>query len=33
MGFMDKLRNRFTMGKGRAKQSVGRTTGDTSLEA
>jgi uncharacterized protein YjbJ (UPF0337 family) len=33
MGFMDKLRNRFKMGKGRAKQSVGRTTGDTSLEA
>ena len=32
MGFMDKLRNRFTMGKGRAKQNVGRATGDPYLE-
>ena len=33
MGFMDKLRNRFTMGKGRAKQETGRATGDPYLEA
>ena len=33
MGFMDKLRNRFMMGKGRAKQNVGRATGDRYLEA
>ena len=33
MGFMDKLRNRFQMGKGRAKQDVGRATGDPDLEA
>ena len=32
MGFMDKLRNRFTMSKGRAKQHVGRATGDPYLE-
>jgi uncharacterized protein YjbJ (UPF0337 family) len=32
MGFMDKLRNRFTMGKGRTKESVGRATGDPYLE-
>jgi uncharacterized protein YjbJ (UPF0337 family) len=32
MGFMDKLRNRFKMGRGRAKQSVGRATGDPYLE-
>ena len=32
MGFMDKLRNRFKMGKGRAKQNVGRATGDPYLE-
>ena len=32
MGFMDKLRNRLTMGKGRAKQDVGRATGDPYLE-
>ena len=33
MGFMDKLRNRFTMGKGRAKQDVGRATDNPDLEA
>jgi uncharacterized protein YjbJ (UPF0337 family) len=33
MGFMDKLRNRFMMGRGHAKQHVGRTTGDPYLEA
>jgi uncharacterized protein YjbJ (UPF0337 family) len=33
MGFMDKLKNRFQMGKGRAKQDVGRSTGDPYLEA
>ena len=32
MGFMDKLRNRFKMGKGEAKQNVGRATGDPYLE-
>ena len=32
MGFMDKLRNRFKMGKGRAMQNVGRATGDPNLE-
>jgi uncharacterized protein YjbJ (UPF0337 family) len=32
MGFMDKLRNRFTMGKGRAKQKTGRAVGDPYLE-
>ena len=32
MGFMDKLRNRFMMGKGRAKQNVGRAAGDPDLE-
>jgi uncharacterized protein YjbJ (UPF0337 family) len=32
MGFMDKLRNRFKMSKGHAKQGVGRATGDRSLE-
>jgi uncharacterized protein YjbJ (UPF0337 family) len=32
MGFMDKLRNKFTMGKGRAKQNAGRATGDPYLE-
>jgi uncharacterized protein YjbJ (UPF0337 family) len=32
MGFMDKLRNRFTMGKGHAKQDVGRATGNPRLE-
>jgi uncharacterized protein YjbJ (UPF0337 family) len=33
MGFMDKLRNRFKMGRGRVKQDVGRATGDPYLEA
>ncbi len=33
MGFMDKLRNKFQMGKGRSKQDVGRATGDPYLEA
>jgi uncharacterized protein YjbJ (UPF0337 family) len=33
MGFMDKLKNRLQMSKGRAKQDVGRTTGDPYLEA
>jgi uncharacterized protein YjbJ (UPF0337 family) len=32
MGFMDKLRNRFKMGRGRVKQNVGRATGDPYLE-
>ncbi len=32
MGFMDKLRNRLKMGKGQAKQNVGRATGDPYLE-
>ena len=32
MGFMDKLRNRFMMGKGRAKQKTGRAVGDPYLE-
>jgi uncharacterized protein YjbJ (UPF0337 family) len=33
MGFMDKLRNRFKMSRGKAKQDVGRATGDPYLEA
>jgi uncharacterized protein YjbJ (UPF0337 family) len=33
MGFMDKLRNKFKMGRGRAKQEAGRATGDPYLEA
>jgi uncharacterized protein YjbJ (UPF0337 family) len=32
MGFMDKLRNKFMMGRGRAKENVGRTAGDPYLE-
>jgi uncharacterized protein YjbJ (UPF0337 family) len=32
MGFMDKLRNRFQMGKGRAKTKVGQAAGDPYLE-
>ena len=32
MGFMDKLRNKLKMGKGRAKESAGRATGDPYLE-
>jgi uncharacterized protein YjbJ (UPF0337 family) len=33
MGFMDKLRNKFMMGRGRAKQDAGRVMGDRSMEA
>jgi uncharacterized protein YjbJ (UPF0337 family) len=33
MGFMDKLRNRFQMNKGRAKQHAGQAAGDPYLEA
>ncbi|HEY2578835.1 MAG TPA: CsbD family protein [Streptosporangiaceae bacterium] len=33
MGFMDKLKNRFQMGKGRGKRDLGRATGDPYLEA
>lgn len=33
MGFVDKLRNKFKMGRGRAKQNAGRATGDPYLEA
>jgi uncharacterized protein YjbJ (UPF0337 family) len=33
MGFLDKLKNRFQMGKGRGKENVGRATGDPYLEA
>jgi uncharacterized protein YjbJ (UPF0337 family) len=33
MGFMDKLRNKFQMGKGRTKQDAGRATGDPYLQA
>lgn len=33
MGFMDKLRNKLQMGRGRAKQETGRATGDPYLEA
>lgn len=32
MGFIDKLRNKFKMGRGRAKQNMGRATGDPYLE-
>jgi uncharacterized protein YjbJ (UPF0337 family) len=33
MGFLDKLKNRFQMGKGHTKQEMGRATGDHSLQA
>src|ERR1700759_431563 len=33
MGALDKLKNRFQMGKGHAKQDVGRATGNRSMEA
>lgn len=33
MGFMDKLRNKLMMGRGRARQDIGRATGDPYLEA
>ncbi|HEX4830990.1 MAG TPA: CsbD family protein [Trebonia sp.] len=32
MGFMDKLRNRFQMGKGHAKERAGQAGGDPYLE-
>jgi uncharacterized protein YjbJ (UPF0337 family) len=32
MGLIEKLRNRLMMGRGRAKQNVGRATGDPYLE-
>jgi uncharacterized protein YjbJ (UPF0337 family) len=33
MGFMDKLRNRFTMSSGKAKQKAGQAADDPYLEA
>lgn len=33
MGFVDKMRNKFKMGRGRAKENVGRATDDPYLEA
>jgi len=33
MGLMDKLRNKLQMGRGRAKQTVGRASGDPYLES
>jgi uncharacterized protein YjbJ (UPF0337 family) len=33
MGFVDKMRNKFKMGRGRAKQDAGRAMGDPYLEA
>jgi len=33
MGFMDKLRNKLQMGRGRVKQEAGRASGDPYLEA
>jgi uncharacterized protein YjbJ (UPF0337 family) len=33
MGFIDKMRNKFKMGRGRAKQDTGRAMGDPYLEA
>lgn len=32
MGFMDKLKNKMQMGKGRAKEEAGRKAGDPYLE-
>ena len=32
MGFMDKMRNKFKMGKGRAKENIGRAADDPYLE-
>ena len=32
MGFIDKMRNKFMMGRGRAKQDAGRAMGDPYLE-
>ena len=33
MGFMDKLKNRFQMGKAHGKQNLGRATSNPYLEA
>ena len=33
MGFMDKLKNRFQMTKGRGEERAGRAMGDQDLEA
>ena len=33
MGFLDKLRNRLQMARGRSKQETGRAAGDPYLEA
>ena len=33
MGFMDKLRNKLKMGKGRATENYGRATNDPYLES
>jgi uncharacterized protein YjbJ (UPF0337 family) len=33
MGFIDKMRNKFMMGRGRAKQDAGRATNDPYLQA
>jgi uncharacterized protein YjbJ (UPF0337 family) len=33
MGFLDKLKNRLQMSKGRSKQNIGRATGDPYLES
>ena len=32
MGFVDKMRNKFKMGRGRAKENVGRTIGNPTME-
>ena len=32
MGFIDKMRNKFMMGRGRAKQDAGRAMNDPYLE-
>jgi uncharacterized protein YjbJ (UPF0337 family) len=33
MGFMDKLKNKLQMGRGRVKENTGRATNDPYLEA
>lgn len=33
MSFLNKIKNRFQMGRGHAKQDLGRATGDPYLEA
>lgn len=33
MGFLDKVRNKLQMGRGRAKQEIGRAAGDPYLES